>query len=128
MSLIKYAGWEDAVVSLIPHEEYCKLSLFKGVIFFGAGKTLCAFVPEQNKEFPENWEGHWWSKDSAFFAKKTVEKALAEFFKNHYNSKIIGLTDCRNLKAIKMAKLLGFEPRGFKWIGIYPYLLSERRK
>lgn len=43
----KYAGWEDDVVALIPHENYVKLAQFKGVEFWGNNRFMAVLF--QNK-------------------------------------------------------------------------------
>lgn len=119
----KYSGWEDIVVSLIPHEDYVKLAQFKGVEFWGNNRFMAIFIPEQTEK-PLRWEAHWWTKASAIYAFRSAKKSLAEFFRIHYNSKLIGMTECGNREAIKMARLLGFKPTGFTALNNIPYILS----
>lgn len=119
----KYSGWEDIVVSLIPHEDYVKLAQFKGVEFWGNDKCLVVFIPPSTDE--GGWEAHWNAKHcSGTFAYKTLKKCLAEFFKNHYNETVFGLTPLEKKAGIKMARLLGFRPIRIYNIEGKPQLLS----
>lgn len=120
----KYAGWEDDVVALIPHETYIKLPAFKGIEFWGNSRCLVIFIPPQ---IPEGrWEAHWFARPSCsgIEAFKTLKKCLAEFFKKHYNETVFGLTPLEKKSALKMARLLGFTPIGFTTYEGKPQLLS----
>ena len=45
MRVQKYAGWEDDVVALIPHEIYVHLPDFKGIQFWGNRCVLlCSYL------------------------------------------------------------------------------------
>lgn len=124
----RFKGWEDRVVGLVPHEAYVKLSKFSGVEFLGNSRFMAAFLPEQGVEKPGFWEAHWWAKPPAILAYRSAKKCLAEFFKTHYNTRIIGLTDAKNLEALKMAKLLGFRPLRFVRLESGLFLLSVKEE
>lgn len=113
ISIQKYKGYEDVVFNLVPRELYVRLSNFKGVEFYGTPFFLGYFIPAQEGvDMPGFWEAHWVTKASGIKSYRTAKKVLAEFFKHHYNSKLIGITDCKSKESIKMARLLGFRPTG----------------
>lgn len=127
-SFKKYRGWEDDVVKLIPHQTYVKLSHLKGVEFYGTPFFMSYFIPPQEVGclVPRNvWEVHWEGVASGLDCFRTAKKILAEFFKSHYNIKLLGITPIENKKACKMARLLGFLPTGqFLLIEGIPHILS----
>lgn len=124
MQVQKYAGWEDDVVALIPHEIYVHLPDFKGIQFWGNRWCIAVFIPPQNPE--GRWEAHWATRQGCTGQKafRTLKKCLAEFFKNHYNETVFGLTPLEKKSALKMARLLGFTPIGFTTFEGKPQLLS----
>ena len=111
----EYKGWQDNVVKLIPHETYVRLAKFKGVEFYGTPFFMSYFIPPQKGSPLEGeniWEAHWDGNGSALHCYRAAKKSLAEFYKRHYNTKLVGLIDSSNKKAAKMARLLGFWPTG----------------
>lgn len=109
----EYKGWQDVPASLIPLEDYKRLSRAKGVEFYGTPFCLGIFVPGQKPTDPEDaWEAHWVGRGSGLQCFKVLKKVLAEFYKKHYNAKLVGITPCTDKKAVKMARLLGFWPTG----------------
>lgn len=127
----KYKGWEDDVVRMIPHETYVKLSKLKGVEFYGTPFFMSYFIPRQDGSvLPEEfWEAHWEGKGPALHCYHSAKKSLEEFFKIHYNAKLVGITPCTDKKAVKMARLLGFWPTGqFLMLEGTCYILSIKKK
>lgn len=120
----EYKGWEDSVVSFIPHETYVKISKFHGVVFLGNSRFLGVFIPDQIGENPGLWEPHWFAKCPGIIAYRSAKKALAEFFKINYNAYLIGVTDCNSKEALKMAKLLGFVAKEIMLVDGIPHVIS----
>lgn len=59
------------------------------------------------------WEGHWKGTE-ARTSFKFCKKALLALEEQDPGCEVRGVTPCENKRALKMAKLLGFKPLGFK--------------
>lgn len=59
------------------------------------------------------WEGHWHSSASAKETLTALQESIKLFFKETQAKELIGYTDCRNIKALKTIRLLGFIPQCF---------------
>ena len=75
------------------------------------------------------WESHWWSQGSAFKSLTACRKSLKMFFEDTGVDFVFGRTPCENIKALKMARILGYQPIKIDWAddGI-PYLISRKEK
>lgn len=125
----EYKGWQDVPASLIPLETYKVLSGMRGVRFLGNPSFISVFIPQQEKlEAPDYWEAHWFSKCSGIKSFRFCKKSLAEFFKSHYNTRIVTLIDPRNITGLKMVRLLEFIPRGFVEMKGEHLLFIEKRR
>ena len=72
---------------------------------------LALFVADESKK---EWEAHWWSRESAKRSLTDCREALKIFNKEMKVSWVWGITPLENKKALKMAKLLGCIPVGFR--------------
>lgn len=75
------------------------------------------------------WESHWWGSGGAFYSLTACRESIKMFFEDTGTSVVFGRTPCKNIKALKMARLLGYQPIRIDWAeGGYPYLISRKEK
>lgn len=101
------ATWDD----LLPWVPTSGLERLQGLTWlaYKAPGFLSLFVQGGGE-----WESHWWSSASAFRSLTACRESIKMFFKDTGAQHVWGLTELENKKGLKMARLLGYKPLGFK--------------
>ena len=109
VGLKEISNWSELSLWLT-EEEQKRLAPFSWLAW-GNEDFLALFL---GLDFQSRWEAHWWSRESAKSSLTDCKSSIKMFFKKTGVPEILGITPCVNIKALKMAKLLGFQPLGFK--------------
>ena len=119
---------EDSLFFLrrfLEKEEIENLKRFKWIAYTDRKDFVSVFLTLDEKL----WESHWWGRGSAFKSLTACKESIKMFFEDTGADCVFGITPCKNIKALKMARILGYQPLEIRWAdGGIPYLISRKEK